>query len=803
MIRLVRRTQLMLLVVTAMAVLFIAQGASATSPTSLTIESGTAADTGVDCTTTPGTCTVTSFGAVMYTGNFATDSDGGNLTIEDSDGDAVEITAGADIDLSGSLTIEDPSGITVDGGTITTSGAQTYLGPVTLAGSATLATSNSDITFNSTVDGTYGLTLAPETGTVEFDAAVGGATALSSLAVSGPATLGGEVTTSGPQEYDGAVTLDGPATLATTDSNITFASTVDGGFGLTLDQGTGTATFDGAVGSGTALSSLAVDGAGSAELGAQISTSGDQTYSGPITLSGDTGLSAGGTATVDGIISGGSSLSWSGTGTLVLDGANDYTGGTTLYSGTVEVGDDSAFGTGGVAVSGGTLVASEWVSLGNNIDLDGTTTLSGSNNINLNGIVGGNGSLVWAGTGRLTLSGANTYTGGTTLDGGTVLLANNDALGSGTVTLDDATLTPSLPATVSNAITVDPSGGALDLANDLTLTGTVSGSGTLTATGSDTLTLSGMISGAGGSNGIVVDGADVDLTSTGVDSDPITVDTNSTFSCQGGTINATVTNDGGTLTGGPGAPTGLTATAGADGTGSATVAYTPATINCKPTTYTVNEALGGSASQASTQQPGDDRRADDRYPVRIHRHGDQPAGVGHVGGLEPGHAAGHAGDAACDTTGQQPAGPHADADPHTNSYSDAYSVTDTGPSPGRAVEHIHAPLAELQLQRRGRLAVDASGCRHRQDHRTGARPANRHDASQLRAQGHLHVPDGGGPAAGAAGRCGAPIQREADADDHVHPAGWVGADGQRGRAAVAGRGGLGAAEPHPTPHRSN
>ena len=129
------------------------------------------------------------------------------------------------------------------------------------------------------------------TGTVTFGNAVGGTTALASLAVTGPTTLDGSVTTTGTQTYNSAVTLGGTDTLTTTaNGSVDFATTVDGDYALTVSvAGTGTVTFNEAVGANQALASLAVTGP--TQIGsAEISTVGPQTYNSAVSLTNITNL---------------------------------------------------------------------------------------------------------------------------------------------------------------------------------------------------------------------------------------------------------------------------------------------------------------------------------------------------------------------------------------------------------------------------------------------------------------------------------------------------------------------------------
>ena len=90
----------------------------------------------------------------------------------------------------------------LDGGSVSTTGGQTYTGAAQLGANAILT--GSAVTFGSTLDGAYRLTI---TRNGEFD----GATNLRSLSVSGSSTIdGGSVTTTGGQTYTGAVTLAPP-----------------------------------------------------------------------------------------------------------------------------------------------------------------------------------------------------------------------------------------------------------------------------------------------------------------------------------------------------------------------------------------------------------------------------------------------------------------------------------------------------------------------------------------------------------------------------------------------------------------
>jgi fibronectin-binding autotransporter adhesin len=116
------------------------------------------------------------------------------------------------------------------------------------------------------------------------------------------------------------------------------------------------------------------------------------------------------TTTIQGAIADtGSGFTKAGPGTLVLSGANTYSGGTTLTAGTLGIGCDSfvsegrlvsgALGTGTLTVAIGTLMVpySGTVlthTLANDISLNGVLRAGSGNNLTLNGIISGPGQLI-------------------------------------------------------------------------------------------------------------------------------------------------------------------------------------------------------------------------------------------------------------------------------------------------------------------------------------------------------------------------------------------------------------------------
>ena len=207
------------------------------------------------------------------------------LTVNTSGATTFSAAVGATTPLTSLIT--DLAGTTaLNGGAVTTSGAQTYNDPVTVGALTTVTSATT--TFSSTVNGGFGLAVNTS-GVTTFGGAVGGTTALASLTTDGPgstAVNGGAVTTSGAQTYNDPVTIGGLDLVAasTGSANVSFASTVNGPKALTVNTA-GSTNLNAAVGATTALASLTTDAPGSTAVnGLVVTTSGAQTYNDPVTL---------------------------------------------------------------------------------------------------------------------------------------------------------------------------------------------------------------------------------------------------------------------------------------------------------------------------------------------------------------------------------------------------------------------------------------------------------------------------------------------------------------------------------------
>ncbi|HEY2394354.1 MAG TPA: hypothetical protein VGH81_00035 [Rudaea sp.] len=190
--------------------------------------------------------------------DFASTVDGAHNLVVNTTGVTTFAGAAGSVTRLASLNVSSAAGSTILSGNVSTTGAQTYGNAVNLGGNAALATSGSGaIDFGSTLDGAHNLTVN-SSGPTTFGGAVGGTTALISLATdaAGSTMLDGNVSTTGTQTYNNALTLGADATLTSTGNGaIDLAGTIDGAHSLTVHTG-GVITFGAAVGGVTALTGL-------------------------------------------------------------------------------------------------------------------------------------------------------------------------------------------------------------------------------------------------------------------------------------------------------------------------------------------------------------------------------------------------------------------------------------------------------------------------------------------------------------------------------------------------------------------
>ncbi|HVE43861.1 MAG TPA: autotransporter-associated beta strand repeat-containing protein, partial [Gammaproteobacteria bacterium] len=421
-----------------------------------------------------------------------------NLTGGGTTGGNITLGAGALLTVTQSVNgtyagvISGSGGLTKAGSAVLTlSGANTYSGVTNISAGAIYATNN-----NSLGD-TVGNTIIANNAALHIG---GGVTIAEALNITGT----GIFSTGALRNISGNNTLSGVITLA-------------GSTRINSDANTLTLT-GGIVGTGQAL---IIGGSGNTT----ISTTGINT-------------STSGALTKDG------------SGVLLLNVASNYTGLTTINGGTISIANASGLGdaSGGTVVSSGATLDINNVNInneeltlsGNGVSNNGalitTGTSSFSGNINilnnstvninnaseltLSGIVSGIGDLTKIGNGMLILSGSNTYTGKTYINAGTIDVKNADGLGSiseGTVVAANATLSVdnlalsselltlsgegvgSLGALVGNGVTLIPGdiiingnvGVGVPGSSVMTVSGNISGVGSITKIGTGTLILLG------------------------------------------------------------------------------------------------------------------------------------------------------------------------------------------------------------------------------------------------------------------------------------------------------------------------
>ncbi|MFC2102135.1 autotransporter-associated beta strand repeat-containing protein, partial [Bacteroidota bacterium] len=456
---------------------------------------------------------------------------------------ATTFAAGVTLQVDGSFTIgtgvkNTATSVTVNGTIIFTNSSSTqYIiiassgnGSVdfTLGSGATLITNNSNGVIGASCSigvvptRNASVTLDPGAN-YEFNGATQATTGLPAtvnnltFSGSGTKTLGASTTMTGVLTVKGGVTLSlGSSTLGSPTSvvleNGPTASTISGSGALTL------------------AGNVTVNNVGGAGIGASISC--------PVVLGTDVTFTvavetnAAPDLTVSGIISGSHGITKLGFGTMVLSGANTYTGPTNISAGTLKLEASSTVSTSGplgttatgttvasgavldlngfsltsaatepIALNGTGLTAAPAGALtntGGNASYSGAITLgssstiqatasgtltcsgnvTGSFDLTLDGATGSTGtisgiistptSVTKAGDGTWIVSGANTYTGATTISAGTL------KLGAAGVISD------------LSAVSVT---GTLDLNGNNETIGSLAGAGTVTSSASGTLTL--------------------------------------------------------------------------------------------------------------------------------------------------------------------------------------------------------------------------------------------------------------------------------------------------------------------------
>ena len=317
----------------------------------------------------------------------------------------------------------------------------------------------------------------------------------------------------------GAATLisTGTGTLVLGASNMYTGGTQINGGGV-VQLGSSAATLGGSTGY-LAVNNGTLDMNGNSVGVGQLSGSGaitNLTAAGAGNLSVGNGVASGTSNTYSGTISSGPgtlalAMNGAGTGTQVLSGSNNYSGGTFLYGGELGFTGTAAlpYSTSPPNINflGGAL---KWVNNSTDLSAAIVSTTAATQNVILdingnnvtfaNGLSGLGGLTVESTTGgTLNLTAANTFSGTTSITGGTLNVAHVNALQNSTVnaTVNNSVVFPSTLTTANFgalmgtgniglnkvALTVGGNGGST------TYGGTLSGGAGFTKTGAGTMTL--------------------------------------------------------------------------------------------------------------------------------------------------------------------------------------------------------------------------------------------------------------------------------------------------------------------------
>lgn len=458
---------------------------------------------------------------------------GGSLTVTGSG-----VTVSNAVVLTGDGTISNPNAVALSGiisgtgaltkagaGTLTLSGDNTYSG-ATAVNTGTLVAAH-----NSALGTAAGSTMVSSGASLGLQGGVTVAEAVSA-AGTGVSSAGAIYNVSGTNILSGNVTLTGAAVLGVTSEQLSIGGNIGGGFNITK-AGAGTLELSGSnsynntsVSAGTL--SLAADanlGSGTVTLvgGTTLIVTGATTIDNAVTLSGNATLDNNAAVTLSGaIIGAGTTLTKSGAGTLTLSSTSNSSATTTdltVTGGTLSVGAATTMVGGTLTLNGGSLtITSIGETFSNAIALSADATITNANAATLSGQISGSAALTKAGAGTLTLSNTGNSSAAATLTvtAGTLSVASDSRLVGGAVTLNGGTLNLANAGTIDNAIALGAGNGTVSVTNGAgTLSGIISGTGSLTKTGGPALTLSGNNTYSGGTTIRGANGVSITGSSTG------------------------------------------------------------------------------------------------------------------------------------------------------------------------------------------------------------------------------------------------------------------------------------------------
>lgn len=338
---------------------------------------------------------------------------------------------------------------------------------------------------------------------------------------------------------------------------ISINGTVNGAHALNVVARSSDVSISGAIGSGTALTSLDIIGTSGIELsGGAVTTTGSQSYTGPVTLDAATTnvtSTANGDITFAGdvvktsgaasnlvVSSGSGDVSFNGkvgTSAAPVGSVSVTSTGTTSLAGTVYAASLTKSGSGATSVSGGTVQTTGAQSYAGVLDLGGDTTLrsTGSGDITVSGAISNDSEsdlTINAANGNVTLSGnwaVATSSRPTPIGAVSITASGTVTIGSSGAPISADAKSLSITSAAANiyadAVTSFTCGtgssakgvcltdsASINISSSSVFSGPLSGTGSFTKSGAGTLTMSGVNTYTGNTT---INAGKVDITGTG------------------------------------------------------------------------------------------------------------------------------------------------------------------------------------------------------------------------------------------------------------------------------------------------
>ncbi len=287
---------------------------------------------------------------------------------------------------------------------------------------------------------------------------------------------------SGPSPLLVSVTPSAVAPTSIVVSNVTKSYTIGGlaiGGGSSLTKNgnntltlTGTNTFTGAL----TVSAGALEIAGVGQLGGG-------NYAANVDVESTLKFNSTAAQTLSGVISGAGALIQAGPSTLILSGANTYSGGATISNGIVGVGNNTGLGTGTLTLNGGIVQNAAGVTMGNDVLVGpsgGTIKLGATSDFGIGGNLSGTGSLILGGASP-GINSLNVNFAANTLSGGSITIPltgnNQTVVRFKSTTSGNAGIPWSIGGAPDRYVTLDFAAG------EVIEFGSLSGTGTLACNG--------------------------------------------------------------------------------------------------------------------------------------------------------------------------------------------------------------------------------------------------------------------------------------------------------------------------------